>query len=106
MSESQSHKRAKSEAPGKTEVKIPGGKRLDSATPTTATEIEQNIQNIPNAVKRLKDSNRPWKVLQVPQNLMTDAVEEMKKQGASGTVKNLSGTKRKYVRKKSWFYPK
>src|SRR3990170_4549726 len=100
MAESQSHKRAKSNAPGETEVKIPGGRRLDAATPTTATEIERNIQNIPKAVKRLKDSNRPRKVLQVPQNLMTDAVAAMKKQGVSGTVKNLSSTKHRSVPKK------
>jgi len=100
MSESQSHKHAKSKAPDKTEVKLPGGRRLDSATSTTATEVERNTQNIPKAVKRLKDSNRPRKVLQVPQNLMTDAVEAMKKQGMSGTVKNLSATKRVSVPKK------
>jgi len=51
-------------------------------------------------VKRLKDSGRDRKVLQVPQNLMTDAVEEMKKQGVAGEVKNLSATKRISVPKK------
>lgn len=101
MVESQSHKRAKSKAPGETEVKIPGGRRLDSATKKTATEVERNPQNILKAVKRLKDSNRPRRVLQVPQNLTTDAVEEMKKQGVPGTVKNLSSTKRRFVRKKA-----
>ena len=100
MAESQSHKHAKNKALGETEVKLPGGRRLDSATPTTATEVERNTQNIPKAVKRLKDSGRPRKVLQVPQNLMTDAVEAMKKQGVSGTVKNLSSTKRRSVPKK------
>jgi hypothetical protein len=101
MVESQSHKRAKGKAPGETEVKIPGGRRLDSATDKTATEVERNPQNILKAVKRLKDSNRARKVLQVPQNLMIDAVEEMKKQGVPGTVKNLSSTKRRFVRKKA-----
>lgn len=100
MPESQSHKRAKMKAPGKTEVKIPGGKRLDSATKKTATEVERNPQNIPKAVKRLKDSDRPRRVLQVPQNLMNDAIKEMKKQGVSGTVKNLSETERVSVPKK------
>ena len=100
MSESQSHKRAKSKAPGETEVKILCGKRLDSATLKTATEVERNPQNIPKAVKRLKDSGRDRKVIQVPQNLMDDAVEAMKNQGVSGTVKNLSDTKRISVRKK------
>ena len=100
MAESQSHKRAKRKAPGETEVKIPGGKRLDSATKKTATEVERNTQNIPKAVKRLKASDRPRRVLQVPQNLMDVAVEEMKKQGVPGTVKNLSETKRVSVPKK------
>jgi len=95
-----SHKHAKRKAPGETEVKIPGGKRLDSATKKTATEVERNLQNIPKAVKRLKDSGRPRRVLQVPQNLMTDAVGEMKKQGVVGTIKNLSETKRISVPKK------
>jgi len=51
-------------------------------------------------VKRLKASDRLRKVLQVPQVLMTDAVEEMKKHRVSGTVKNLSETKRISVPKK------
>ena len=100
MAESQSHKRAKRKAPGETEVQIPGKRRLDSATPKTATEIERNLQGLPKAVKRLKDSNRDRKVLQVPQNLMDVAVEEMKKQKVPGTVKNLSETKRISVLKK------
>jgi len=100
MTETQSHKRAKDQAPGKSEVKIPGKRRLDSATPKTATEIERNAPNIPKAVERLKDSGRPREVLQVPQKLMADAVEEMKKQGVPGTVKNLSSTKRRSVPRK------
>lgn len=83
-----------------TEVKFPGGRRLDSATNKTATEIEQNFHNIPKAVKRLKVSGRPQRVLPVPQNLMAIAKEEMKEQGLTGTVKNISGTKRMYVREK------
>ncbi|OIP93139.1 MAG: hypothetical protein AUK24_00545 [Syntrophaceae bacterium CG2_30_49_12] len=100
MGESESHKRAKRKAPGDTEVKIPDRRRLDSATEKTATEVERNPQNILKAVKRLRDGGRPRKVLQVPQNLMPDVVEEMKKQGVSGTVKNLSETKRISVPKK------
>jgi hypothetical protein len=93
MSETKSHKRAKAKAPGKTEVPISKGRRLDSATKKTATEIERNRQNIPKAVNRLKDSGRSRKVLQVPQPLFKNAIEAMKKKGVSGTVKNLSGTK-------------
>ena len=100
MGESESHKRAKRKAPGNTEVKITGRRRLDSATEKTATEVERNPQNILKAVKRLRDSGRPRKVLQVPQYLMPDAVEAMRNQRVPGTVKNLSGTKRRSVPKK------
>ena len=98
MSETQSHKRAKAKAPGKPEVQISRGRRLDSATKKTATEIERNHQNISKAVDRLKDSGRPRKVLQVPQPLFKEAVSTMKKKSVRGTVKNLSGTKRTSVR--------
>ena len=77
MSESQSHKRAKAKAPGRTEVKISRQRRLDSATAKTATEIERNRQNINKAVSRLRDSGRPRKVLQVPHHLLGEGVAAM-----------------------------
>ena len=100
MPESQSHKKAKSKAPGKTEVPIRGGGRLDSATLKTATQVERNRSSLPVTVSRLKSSGRPRRVLQVPQNLMRDAAAEMRRQNVSGTVKNMSGNKRLSVRKK------
>ncbi|MBC8458923.1 MAG: hypothetical protein H8D67_13090 [Deltaproteobacteria bacterium] len=100
MSESQSHKKAKAKAPGKTEVPISKNRRLDSATKTTATEIERNSENISKAVDRLKDSSRPRKVLQVPQKDMPKAVSTMRQKGVGGTVKNLSGTQRRSVPKR------
>lgn len=99
MSESQSHKRAKAEAPGKTEVPISKNRRLDSATKKTATEIERNPQNISKAVDRLKDSGRTRKVLQVPQKHIPKAVKTMRQKGVGGTVKNLSGTNRRSIPK-------
>jgi len=98
MAESQAHKNAKNKAPGKTEVSIRGG-RLDSATRKTATQVERNQSNLANSVSVLKGSRRPQKVLQVPQSLMKDAASEMRKQKVSGTVKNISGTKRQSVKK-------
>lgn len=98
MSESVSHKRAKAKAPGKTEVGISGRRRLDSASPKTATEVERNKQNLDKAARRLKSSGRPRKVMQVPQNLMGDASKAMRKNKVKGTVKNLSGTKRRSIR--------
>lgn len=100
MTESPSHKKAKAKAPGKTEVPISRGRRLDSATKKTATEIERNVQNIPKAVGRLKDSGRPRKVLQVPQKNLKEAAKVMRQKGVGGTVKNLSGTKRISIPKK------
>jgi hypothetical protein len=100
MSESQSHKRAKSRAPGKTEVPISRNRRLDSATKKTATEVERNRPNLDKAASRLKASGRPRRVLQVPQPLMKDAAKAMRNKGVSGSVKNISGTRRISVRKK------
>ena len=100
MAETPSHKRAKGKAPGQKEVPISRNRRLDSASPKTATEIERNPQNLNKAVSRLKDSGRTRKVLQVPQNLMDDAVKAVKQKGGGMTVKNLSGTKKVSVRKK------
>jgi len=100
MTESHSHKRAKSKAPGRIEVRISKGRHLDSATKKTATEIERNAQNIDKAVERLRDSRRPRKVLVVPQKLMPQASKAMRKKNVSGTVKNLSGTKRRSIPKK------
>ena len=100
MSENQSHKRAKAKAPGKSEVPISRNRRLDSATKKTATEIERNSQNLEKAVNRLRDSGRPRRVLQVPQNLMPDASKLMRQKGVGGTVKNLSGTRRISIPKK------
>lgn len=100
MPETQSHKRAKSKAIGKPEVPISGNRRLDSASPKTATEVERNPQNIPKAVDRLRDSRRPRKVLQVPQKDMKQAAGIMRQKGVGGTIKNLSGTKRVSIPKK------
>lgn len=100
MPESESHKRAKSKAPGKPEVRVRGGGRVDSATAKTATQVERNRSNLPNTVAKLKASGRPRRVLQVPQHLMKAARAEMRRQRVSGTVKNLGGTKRSSVRKR------
>ena len=102
MSESTSHKRAKSKAAGKsgqTEKKLPGGRRLDAATKKRATEIERSgsKSGLEKAAKRLKASRKPQKVLSVPQKDMAKARAAMKNAGVKGTVKNLSGTRRSSV---------
>ena len=103
MSESDAHKRAKSKAAGKsgkTEAPLKGGRRLDAENKNKATEIERSDakQKLENAAQRLKDSKKPQKVLQLPQNNIPKAMEAMKAKCAKGTVKNMSGTKRTPVR--------
>lgn len=103
MAESQAHRRAKSKAAGKggkIEAPLKDGRRLDAQTQKRATEVERSGEpaRLKKAAQRLKDSGRFHKVLQVPQNDIPKAVEAMKETGVKGTVKNMSGTKRKSVR--------
>lgn len=102
MPESKSHKQAKSKAAGRTgrtEVAIRGKRRLDAATPMRATEIERSgrERQLVRAAQRLRDSNKPQKVLVVPQKHMAAAGKAMRRVGVAGTVKNLSGTRASYV---------
>ena len=100
MSETQSHKRAKSRAAGKSgqmEKPISRNRRLDAATKKTATEIERSgsKSGLVQAARRLRDSGKKQKVLQVPQKDMSKATAAMKKVNVHGSVKNMSGTKRR-----------
>lgn len=105
MSEPKSHKALKNKAAGQsgeTEKELPSGKRLDAKTPGgRATEIERSGQTkqLESAAERLKESRANQRVLQVPNSDIPKAVEAMKKVGVGGTVKNLSGTNRRYVPK-------
>ena len=105
MSESSSHKKTKAKAAGrngKTEVPLSGGRRLDalSSDGKRATEVERSgtSDGLKKAARRLRDSGAKQKVLQVPQKDMTSAAEAMKEAGVVGSVKNMTGTKRKSVR--------
>ena len=102
MAETLSHKRAKRVAAGhsgKTEVPLSRGRRLDAATKKKATEVERSgsQSGLEKAARRLKASGKSQKVLQVPQKDMPKAAKAMKKVGTKGTVKNMSGTKRRSV---------
>ena len=104
MAESSAHKRAKGKAVGRTGTKeksISGGRRLDAVTWKTATEVERSgsKQGLSKAARRLRDSGKSQKVLQVPQTDMRKASDAMRSVGVSGTVKNMSGTKRQSVSK-------
>ena len=104
MPEKPSHRRAKNKAAGpggRTEVPLPGGKRLDARTQDgrRATEVERSgtRRGLEAAARRLKQTRAPQKVLQVPQNDMNAAAEAMRKIGVGGTVKNMGATKRRSV---------
>ncbi len=105
MPETPSHRRAKSKAAGpggRTEVPLPGGKRLDARTQGggRATEVERSgsAQGLAAAARRLKQSGAPQKVLQVPQKDMDAAAAAMRKVRVGGTVKNMAGSQRRSVR--------
>ena len=105
MSESESHKRAKSKAAGKsgqTEKQISQNRRLDAVTANKAIEVERSgsIQGLEKAALRLKASGKPQKVLQVPQNDMDKAAQALRNLNLGGTVKNMGGTKSRSVRPK------
>ena len=102
MTESESHKRGKSKAAGKsgkTEKPIGGKRRVDAVTKIKATEIERSgsSEGLKKAAERLRDSRKRQKVLQVPEKDMKKATDAMREVGVSGTVKNMGGTKRKSV---------
>ena len=103
MSESSSHKRAKSKAAGaqgEIEVPLSRGRRLDAMSPSgRATEVERSgtEQGLLAAARRLRDAGANQRVLQVPQSDMGAATDAMRKIGVSGTVKNMAGTKKRSV---------
>lgn len=72
---------------------------LDAQTRKRATEVERsgNQRALEKAAGRLKSSGKPQRVLQVPEKDMSKATKAMQRRGVSGTVKNMSGTKRRGV---------
>ena len=105
MSKTIAHKRAQRKTAGKSgrvEVPLRGGKILDSLTKSGQkageTERSGNMRSLMAAAKRLKIRRSRQKVLQVPQKDMGKASQAMKKVGVRGTVKNMSGSKRRSVR--------
>ncbi len=105
MARSKSHKRAQRRAAGKhgyTEVPLPSGRFLDALTSGggRATEVERSgkYNRLLNAADRLREAGTPQKVLVVPHNDIDLAVEAMREVGITGTVKNITGSKKKRVR--------
>jgi hypothetical protein len=105
VSESESHKRAKRKAAGlsgQKEAPLPNRRRLDAETSRKATEVERSSSraDLEKAASRLESSGKPQKVLQVPEKNMDKAAAAMRAKGVGGTVKNMSGTKRRSISKK------
>jgi hypothetical protein len=96
MTETSSHKRAKGAAAGRP---LSRSRRLDAASQKKATEVERSgsQSGLEKAARRLKASGKLQNVLQVPQKDMLSATKAMQKVGIKGTVKNMSGTKRRSV---------
>ncbi len=106
MSESTSHRAAKRRAAGggRTEAKLPGNRRLDALTKGggRATEVERSGDRklLEKAARRLAASGAGQKVLQVPQKDIAEAAAAMRAAGVGGTVKNMSGSKKRRVSKR------
>jgi len=78
---------------------IKGLKRPDAVTHYKAVEIGQSgcVSDIRKAAEKLKDSNKPQKILIVPARSMGTARKVLKEVGVSATIRNMSGTRREYV---------
>jgi len=76
-----------------------GLKKPDAVTYYKAVEIGQSgyISDIRKAAVRLKNSNKPQKILIVPARSMNTARKVLKEVGVSATIRNMSGTRREYV---------
>ena len=96
MSESQSHKKGKGRA-ARTEVPIPGRRRLDAISGNHAIEVERGgtTGRIDKALSRLRTQRNRNKILRVPQSDMPLAIERAKVKKMNVTVTNLSKTRRR-----------
>jgi hypothetical protein len=76
-----------------------GLKKPDAVTYYKAVEIGQSgyISDIRKAAEKLKNSNKPQKILIVPARSMNTARKVLKEVGVSATIRNMSGTRREYV---------
>ncbi len=107
MPESRSHKRIKNKMAGpkgKTEVKLPSGRRMDALGKNrVGIEVErQGPESISKAVSRLKEANKSnlssGSKLVVPNKNLQVAGKEMRRQGVKGRVQNMSNSKAYYVK--------
>jgi len=96
MPESRGHKGGKGRAK-RTEVPIPGKRRLDTISGPFAIEVERagTPQKINQALSRLKTQTNKKKILRVPQNDMDMAIEQVREKNMHVIVTNLVETRRR-----------
>ena len=109
MSESSSHKRAKSKAAGKsgkTEAPLQRNRRIDAVISKKATEVERSgtKSGLKKAAQRLQDSRKPHKVLQVPQKDMSKGRTSYERCWCKGIRKKYVGNKKEVCYKKVILY--
>ena len=80
-------------------MSISRGRRLDAKLGNRATEVERSGSpaRLRQAARRLKTSGAGQRVLQVPQQDFAKAADAMKQESVTGTVKNMTGTKRRSI---------
>jgi len=103
MSEKSTHKRAKTKGlkSPKTEVSIPGNRRLDAMDKDIAREVERNNnpKTIAEAIRRLNSQKNKKKELLVPTpnlDIAKDVAEKIVK--GKLLIQNLSRTKRRFIK--------
>ena len=86
---------------GRTEFPIPGRRRLDVKVGNRAVEIERSGQppRISAALSRLRSQRNALKELRVPQRDLDKAAQIARKARMNVQVKNLSGTRRRQVKR-------
>lgn len=94
MPESRSHKKGKGKA-ARTEVPIPGGRRLDAIRGNSAIEVELGgtPEKIDEALARLKTQKNKNKILRVPQKNIDMAGQRVRQKRMNVTITNLSKTR-------------
>ena len=102
MQNSRRNKKGNGKAAGKSEQKLRSGKVIDSMSPKRATEIERSgsASGISKAIDRLKESKKSQQTLKVPQKDLSKAAKVAQKKNFRGSIANISGTKRRSVKKK------
>lgn len=99
MKRSKQHEILKQKERGRKERQVKRG-RLDVSTKIKDVEIQRDAspQKLGHAIRKLKDSTKPQRVLRVPQKDMNKAADIAKKLKANITITNIGKTKRRKIK--------